>query len=167
MKNKLLKLLLEEGVTFRKVSPEFCNTKGYTLKGFSCMSQHVLGNSKEEILQKMYDIKQEQKRKLKKYNLLPYKLDFLEDIKNGKLIQHNKNYTVRRTEITNNYPILTETKLGKDWLKELFYNMYFEVDNTKGIESTETGLSLTLKRNNVKIDNSLWEKHKKLIESWL
>jgi len=167
MKNKLLKLLLEEDVTFTKVNPEFCNTKGYTLRGFSCMSQHVLGNSKEEILQKMYDIKQEQKRVFKKYNSLPYKSNFLQDIKNGMLIQYNRRYSVRRTEKTNNYPILTETKLGKDWLKELFYDIYFEFDNTKDVIYEEGGLSFSLKRNNLEIDNSFWGKHEKVIEGWL
>lgn len=167
MKNKLLKVLLEEDVTFTKVDPEFCNTKGYTLQGFSCMSQHVLGNSKEEILQKMYDIKQEQNRLFKKYNLLPYIADFLQDIKNGKLIQYNRYYKVRKTKKTNSYPLLTETNLGKDWLKELFYNMYFEVDSTKGVEFTETGFSFAMKRNNLEIDNSFWGKHEKLIDEWL
>lgn len=167
MKNKLLKLLLEEDVTFTKVDPEFCNTKGYTIQGFSCMSQHVLGNSKEEILQKMYDIKQEQKKEFKKYNLLPYLSDFLEDIRNGKLIYLNRHYTVRKTEETNSYPTLTKTGLGREWLKELFYEMYFEIDYTKDVLETETGFSFSLKRNSTEIDNLFWDKHKKLIEEWL
>jgi hypothetical protein len=168
MKKKLLDLLLEEDVSFRKVDPNFCNTKGFSLCGFSIMSQHVLGNSKEEVLEKMYDIKKKKLIAIKKYNSLPSMEDFFESIRQGKTLSYNRKYKVRKTGVIDHtFPYkLTDCRTGKDWLKELFYDTYFEFDPTQDVEVGNGGISFKLRRNSVQIDDSLWEKHSELVIKW-
>jgi hypothetical protein len=168
MKKKLLDLLLEEDVSFRKVDPDFCNTKGFSLRGFSIMSQHVLGNSKEEILEKMYDIKKKEIIACKKYNSLPSTEDFFEGIRQGRVLSYHRKYKVRKTGTVNHTSTfkLTDCRTGEEWLRELFYDTYFELDPTQDVEVGGEGFSFKLRRNSVQIDDRFWGKHSKLVTKW-
>jgi len=165
MKNKLIKVLLDHDVIFTKEDPEFVNTKGFSLSGFSVMSQRLYGNSKEEILQKMYDKQQNQKKEINKYNALPYKNAFLSDLLSKNRLDLNRKYKVRCTEKTNVLYLLTESKTGQDWLKEKWRSDY-----TQGIPGSEVftvdGFSYSIKRNSRKVDWNLWGKYKKLVDKW-
>ena len=171
MENKLLDLALKEGVSFRKVDSNDVNTKGFCWQGFSVMSQHVLGNSKMEILKKMYEIRKKLKKERIRYNNLPTMKHLINSIKNGKDIEYDTQYEIRCTEKLGKgvyYPQYTNILSGEELLCSLFMNTYYEIDFSK--EPTFDGwngkMSFPLKRNNLEIDNNFWGKHSKLVEKW-
>lgn len=165
MKAKLVKILLDHDVTFTKEDPNFVNTKGFCLSGFSVMSQRVYGNSKEEILQKMYEKEKMQKKEIEKYNALPYKKTFLDNLLDKNKLALDRKYKVRCTEKTNEMDLLTESKTGQDWLEEKWRSDY-----TQGIHGTEVftvgGFSYDITRNSLEVDWNLWGKYKKLVDKW-
>jgi hypothetical protein len=172
MKNKLLKLAVKEGVSFIKVTPNDDNTRGFCWQGFSVMSQHVLGNSKMDILKKMYEIRKKLKKERNHYNSLPNEKDILNDIKNGKDIEYSSQYETRCTGKLDKgvyYPQYISVESGKELLRKLFMDTYFEIDFSKEsiFDGWNAKMSYELKRNNLEIDNNFWGKHSKLVEKWI
>ena len=172
MENKLLDLTLKEGVSFRKVDSNDVNTKGFCWQGFSVMSQHVLGNSKMEILKKMYEIRKKLKKERIRYNNLPSTKHLINDIKNGKDIEYDTQYETKCTEKLGKgvyYPQYTSIESGEELLCNLFMSTYYEIDFSKEpiFDGWNGKMSFSLKRNNLEIDNNFWGKHSKLVEKWI
>ena len=172
MKNKLLNLAVKEGVSFRKVDSNDANTKGFCWQGFSVMSQHVLGNSKMEILKKMYEIRKKLKKERIRYNNLPSTKHLINDIKNGKDIEYDTQYETKCTEKLGKgvyYPQYTSIESGEELLRNLFMSTYYEIDFSKepNCDGWNGKISFSLKRNNLEIDNNFWGKHSKLVEKWI
>lgn len=163
MKAKLVRVLLDHDVTFRKTEQDNPNFEGYSLQGFSVMSQHVLGNSKEEILEKMWEKEKKLKKLCLEHNKLPERQEFLEAIRKGKKISQFKDYTVRLGGMTNTWPLSTHKASGEEWLKEAFLNEYFD---RQWLPLETHGLSYNLVRNKKEIDWNIWEPHRKLVKLW-
>lgn len=165
MRKKLIDLLLKEDVSFRKVDPTFCNTFGYKIQGFAVFCQHVLGTSKEDVLEKMLAIKKRQNKENKLYMKLPKKENLFFEVRNGnKKLQLNKTYKYRLLDLDKTNVKLTQFKTGSEILKDIYYEDYFEYDNTKGFEFSNNGsFSYSLKRNDKPIDWNFWKPYEKLI----
>ena len=105
---------------------------------------------------------------IKKYNSLPEIKEFIQNIKEGKNIVYNKLYEVRLGGIIDSVDStrFKDSKLGRDWLKKVFYDSYYEHDPSKETEYTKDGFSYSIKRNNLDIDETFWKKHYKLLTEW-
>lgn len=165
MKAKLVKILLDHDVIFTKEDPNFVNTKGYCLSGFSVMSQRVYGNSKEEVLQKMHEKQKAQNKQIKKYNQLPHKKDFIESILYKNKFSLKRKYTVRCTYKVSKMRLLTETRTGEEWLRDKW-----TIDYTEPVIGSEIflsgGFKYNIMRNSLEVNWDLWSKYKDLVDKW-